>query len=751
MKKLKSSIAVLSIVGLCLPSVVIGMPVIAETTVGESAKSTKLSAEADLSETKPISEWIEDPWLAIDIAENLGVSKTANVSRATLENRKSLILSDEYNPTKFKSMKGLENFKNLTRLLFFGEEIQDYSALNNLHQLTSLSLGHFNDIKLDFIKEMPLLKSLVIYDSPIKDISALSSLKNVTHLQVTRAQVKDISVINQMPSLGSAWFDGNQIEEIPTSLNSDQMHNLSLNQNKIKSVEGLKGLDALITLSITDNEVETLAPLRGLTGLQELTAMRNKITTMEGINEMTGLQELSLTENELTEVVPVTNLTALKKLSVAANHISNITPFKDIPSTVNWDASSQYLTLPKQRIGKGDSLTAINSVIDLGNLLVTDIIPRSEGIFDESTNTITWNGLDGEGSVYYVFRGGQRDVFSGYVYAPYEVVEKRMLTFASDSKNIQALVPGDKAVEPVEVTKNGYTFQGWTWEENGIEKLWDFATTVMPDYDVLLQEKWGLNKYQLAYNGNGEDENSLLPSNQTFTVEEEAIVVEPTRLAKKGHHFLGWNTKADGTGKSYAAGESVSEASDIILYTQWEANTYTIQFELNGGDSKIPIAQLLNIGEYIEEPATPTRAGYEFQGWQSNVDGKEIIWNFNTDTVLAQDMTLTAVWEKGNSDPVNPVTPSIPIAPVLPNYPSIPEIPVFSNNEDGTSDGEKSIVKHASKLPVEAKRAVKTSIQDTVNQSCLPQTGETSNLPMTMVGGILAMSGLVYLFIRRRL
>ncbi|WP_149024409.1 InlB B-repeat-containing protein, partial [Listeria cornellensis] len=51
-------------------------------------------------------------------------------------------------------------------------------------------------------------------------------------------------------------------------------------------------------------------------------------------------------------------------------------------------------------------------------------------------------------------------------------------------------------------------------------------------------------------------------------------------------------------------------------------------------------------GEYVTEPAVPKRAGYLFQGWQGSVDGEEIMWDFNQDTVSDQDMTLTAVWKQ---------------------------------------------------------------------------------------------------------
>ncbi|EUJ24010.1 InlB B-repeat-containing protein [Listeria cornellensis] len=137
--------------------------------------------------------------------------------------------------------------------------------------------------------------------------------------------------------------------------------------------------------------------------------------------------------------------------------------------------------------------------------------------------------------------------------------------------------------------------EGWIWNDNGTERLWDFATTTMPDQDVALEPKWSANTYQLTYDGNGADEHTLVPVDQVFTVEEPLQVAGPATLVKTGYHFTGWNLKADGTGESYSTGQSISETNDVTLYAQWAANKYTIRFELNGGDSEIPVAQVLRV------------------------------------------------------------------------------------------------------------------------------------------------------------
>ena len=95
--------------------------------------------------------------------------------------------------------------------------------------------------------------------------------------------------------------------------------------------------------------------------------------------------------------------------------------------------------------------------------------------------------------------------------------------------------------------------------------------------------KVSYNIYALNYNANGGNgaPNSEVNCTGKFTVSD----IVPTR---DGYTFAGWNTTADGSGTSYAAGSAVelgNESPALTLYAQWFGPaTVTVHFDLCGPD-----------------------------------------------------------------------------------------------------------------------------------------------------------------------
>lgn len=107
---------------------------------------------------------------------------------------------------------------------------------------------------------------------------------------------------------------------------------------------------------------------------------------------------------------------------------------------------------------------------------------------------------------------------------------------------------------------------------------------------------------------------------------------------KQGYKFVGW---------SYVLGGDtffilpVGECGDKKLYANWAANSYTITYNVNGGEMDM-YSQKVTYGERIVLPK-PTRAtttvNWNFKGWYYN--GERItdgIW------LIDNDVTLTAKW-----------------------------------------------------------------------------------------------------------
>ncbi|MBD3107401.1 InlB B-repeat-containing protein [Bacillus sp. AGMB 02131] len=92
-----------------------------------------------------------------------------------------------------------------------------------------------------------------------------------------------------------------------------------------------------------------------------------------------------------------------------------------------------------------------------------------------------------------------------------------------------------------------------------------------------------------------------------------------------GKEFVGWNTKADGTGAMYKPGERLSTPNhEIKLYAQYKNTDYAISYELNGGhlinesvQGKYTIADSDIVLPVAEEMAYEN---HTFSGWYDNAE-----------------------------------------------------------------------------------------------------------------------------------
>ena len=117
----------------------------------------------------------------------------------------------------------------------------------------------------------------------------------------------------------------------------------------------------------------------------------------------------------------------------------------------------------------------------------------------------------------------------------------------------------------------------------------------------------------------------------------ELPTTEPTR---RGYIFMGWNTKADGTGDAFTAATDVT--SNITVYAQWkDSTTYSVTYK-DGVDGTVFADQMtagLHVGDTTPAfSGTPTRSGYTFTGWQPSVAA-----------TVTDNAVYTAQWTKNSS------------------------------------------------------------------------------------------------------
>lgn len=143
---------------------------------------------------------------------------------------------------------------------------------------------------------------------------------------------------------------------------------------------------------------------------------------------------------------------------------------------------------------------------------------------------------------------------------------------------------------------------------------------------------WQGNSYTVAYDSNGAD-GDMENSNYVYGTAKKLNANVFTR--DNGYAFTGWNTKADGTGDTYANEASVKNLTTeaggtVTLYAQWtNQDVYTITYDLDGGtlvDGESNPTLYAKTTE-VFTLKTPIKDGATFVGWEETILLDESSWN----------------------------------------------------------------------------------------------------------------------------
>ena len=116
------------------------------------------------------------------------------------------------------------------------------------------------------------------------------------------------------------------------------------------------------------------------------------------------------------------------------------------------------------------------------------------------------------------------------------------------------------------------------------------------------------------------------PTREKYT--DSNVYINSATPVKKGCKFLGWNTKEDGSGKTYQPGNLYDvnqDGGNVTLYAQWEKEKYTATVKLNGG-SYNGSTKDFTISKYPGEEisiGTPTRSKHNFTGYKLTMDNND--------------------------------------------------------------------------------------------------------------------------------
>lgn len=347
----------------------------------------------------------------------------------------------------------------------------------------------------------------------------------------------------------------------------------------------------------------------------------------------------------------------------------------DIKLTARWIPLHSTLSYDAQ----GGSLDSVKSTDNPNNYKIVDngayfiqsglnasryLHQRTNGQLnlDNATDVLTWNGCssDSKQTLW---------TFERYKNTPYYYI---INNFNGKALNLSGDGPDDLSGKPVELWK-----QYDANNEDNSDFLWYFKDTgdgYVTIYNKLTnkalditngEDADGVVLQQYTPNGTASQKFKLVNYSQVYfpTREKYAnnnIYINSATPVKKGYKFLGWNTKEDGSGKTYQPGDLYNVNQDggtVTLYAKWTAWKHTVTYDKNvpANSKKTDVKNMpRNQTKIYDQNLTlrsnvPTRIGYTFVKWTTNKDGTGTAYQPGSQYSYNRDsdggtVTLYAVW-----------------------------------------------------------------------------------------------------------
>lgn len=213
----------------------------------------------------------------------------------------------------------------------------------------------------------------------------------------------------------------------------------------------------------------------------------------------------------------------------------------------------------------------------------------------------------------------------------------------------------------VDASKGGETsYEGGTYFHTG-EKSFMFNQN---SGTVKMTANWLVGDLEIHYDpngGTGTRVDDWLPIGALKAGSEASVIEDMTEFSKTSYKFVGWNTKANGSGITVADGAALTSGEndangsrvdlnrlfpngslDVTLYAQWKLNEFTITYNYDGGMAPAgqPQKYVVGTGATIKKP---TRSGFTFAGW-TGTGLTEKTLNVKIGTTIEKDVSLTANW-----------------------------------------------------------------------------------------------------------
>ena len=307
---------------------------------------------------------------------------------------------------------------------------------------------------------------------------------------------------------------------------------------------------------------------------------------------------------------------------------------------------------------------AEGTVVDNGRYEIGDtaIVKSADQLKRKGYHFKEWNTkADGTGESYYEGENlkiqGDTDLYAIFEEDDKKTIKADFYSGAAGVKETKQIsVPLDaasgKITTPELKEMEGFTAVGWDADSSG------YKGEIAPDTELTLTEDTAYyGVYQkdvtLSYEAKGVEDVPESETKPRYANVHNEISYKPAEFTiapapeREGCAFVGWNTKEDGTGKSYQAGEKLTLEEDAALYAIFQ-KTLTAEFYSGSGEKEIKTVVIdsnASSGE-VTAPELKEIEGFTAVGWDLDPSGYGGEIAAGTKLTLTKDTSYYGVYQK---------------------------------------------------------------------------------------------------------
>lgn len=285
-----------------------------------------------------------------------------------VDEKKVLYTSDLWDLTYFTVPTGANDLSDLRHMIFVEDLAIDsvpsgqLNYLSSLVNITSLQIRNtsINAEELKVIGSLPKLKRLILSNCGLTTASGLETAVALEYLDLSQNTIRDLSPLSNMTALTDLYLQHNAINDLTNLNNLNSLARLDVSYNLLETLNPIFTCPELMYLSAGNNKITSLTGIDRLSSLEILRFSNNTIQDISPISACTGLTQLDISENMISDISSLSALLKLDTLNFSRNVVTELPAFEKECALITIDGSHNQLT----------SLSALDGLANLNNVFM---------------------------------------------------------------------------------------------------------------------------------------------------------------------------------------------------------------------------------------------------------------------------------------------------------------------------------------------------------------------------------------------